>query len=66
MTKLKRLASLGQFEEDDEAYLITVSLDKEEKTLTVTDNGIGMTAEELEKYICNIALSGAMEFIEQY
>ncbi|MBQ7355669.1 MAG: molecular chaperone HtpG [Clostridia bacterium] len=66
VTKLKRLASLGQFEEDDEAYRITVSLDKEEKTLTVTDNGIGMTAEELEKYICNIALSGAMEFIEQY
>ncbi|MBQ8287232.1 MAG: molecular chaperone HtpG [Clostridia bacterium] len=66
VTKLKRLASLGQFEEDDEAYRITVTLDKDEKTLSVTDNGIGMSAEELEKYICNIALSGAMEFIEQY
>ena len=66
VTKLKRLASLGQFEEDDEAYRITVTLDKDEKTLTVTDNGIGMSAEELEKYICNIALSGAMEFIETY
>ena len=66
VTKLKRLASLGQFEEDDEAYRITVTLDKDEKTLTVTDNGIGMTATELEKYICNIALSGAMEFIETY
>ena len=66
VTKLRRLASLGQFEEDDEAYRITVSLDKDEKTLTVTDNGIGMSAEELEKYICNIALSGAMEFIEKY
>ncbi len=66
VTKLKRLASLGQFEEDDEAYKITVTLDKDEQTLTVTDNGIGMSAEELEKYICNIALSGAMEFIEQY
>ncbi len=66
VTKLKRLSSLGQFEEDEAAYQITVSLDKEEKTLTVTDNGIGMSAEELEKYICNIALSGAMEFIAQY
>ena len=66
VTKLKRLASLGQFEEDDLAYKITVALDKEEKTLTVTDNGIGMSAQELEKYICNIALSGAMEFIEKY
>ena len=66
VTKLNRLASLGQFEEDDMAYAIHVTLDKEEKTLTVTDNGIGMSAEELEKYICNIALSGAMEFIEKY
>ena len=66
VTKLKRLASLGQFEEDDLAYKITVALDKDEKTLTVTDNGIGMSAQELEKYICNIALSGAMEFIEKY
>ena len=66
VTKLKRLTSLGQFEEDDMAYAIHVKLDKEEKTLTVTDNGIGMSAEELEKYICNIALSGAMEFIEKY
>ena len=66
VTKLKRLSSLGQFEEDDEAYQITVTLDKDEKTLTVTDNGIGMSAEELEKYLCNIALSGAMEFIQKY
>ena len=66
VTKLKRLSSLGQFEEDDEAYKITVTLDKDEKTLTVTDNGIGMSADELEKYICNIALSGAMEFIQKY
>lgn len=66
VTKLKRLAALGQYEEDDLAYKIDVVLDKDEKTLTVTDNGIGMTADELEKYICNIALSGAMEFIEKY
>ncbi len=66
VTKLQRLSSLGQYQEDEMAYRITVTLDKDEKTLTVTDNGIGMSAEELEKYICNIALSGAMEFIEKY
>lgn len=66
VTKLKRLISLGQLEEDDLAYKITVTLDKDEKTLTVTDNGIGMSAEEVERYICNIALSGAMEFIQKY
>lgn len=66
VTKLKRLISLGGVEEDDLAYKITVALDKNEKTLTVTDNGVGMSAEEVEKYICNIALSGAMEFIQKY
>ncbi len=66
VTKLQRLSSLGQYQEDEMAYRITVTLDKDEKTLTVTDNGIGMSAKELEKYICNIALSGAMEFIEKY
>lgn len=66
VTKLKRLISLGEIEEDDAAYKITVALDKDEKTLTVTDNGIGMSAEEVERYICNIALSGAMEFIQKY
>lgn len=66
ITKLKRLASLGQYEADGNAYRIDVSFNKSEKTLTVSDNGIGMTEEELEKYICNMALSGAVDFIQKY
>lgn len=66
ITKLRRLASLGQYENGDEPYAVRVSLDKEAKTLTVSDNGIGMTEEELEKYICSIALSGALDFIQKY
>ncbi|MBE6627400.1 MAG: molecular chaperone HtpG [Ruminococcaceae bacterium] len=66
ITKLKRLASLGQYEGDESPYRIDVTLDKVAKTLTVADNGIGMTAEELDRYICQIALSGALEFVEKY
>ncbi len=66
VTKLKRLASLGQYDGGDESYAVKVVLDKEEKTLTVSDNGIGMTEEEMEKYICSIALSGALDFIQKY
>ena len=66
VTKLKRLHSLGQYDGDDGSYSVKVTLDKTAKTLTVTDNGIGMTEEELEKYICSIALSGALDFIEKY
>ncbi|MBQ9806837.1 MAG: molecular chaperone HtpG [Clostridia bacterium] len=66
VTKLKRLASLGQYDGGDEIYRIDVILDPVAKTLTVSDNGIGMTAEELDRYICQIALSGALEFVEKY
>ena len=66
VTKLKRLASLGQYDGGDETYRIDVTLDKTAKTLTVSDNGIGMTAEELDRYLCQIALSGALEFVEKY
>ncbi len=66
ITKLKRLNSLGLYDSADEPYAITVSLDTEEGTLTVSDNGIGMSEEETQKYICNIALSGAIDFIKQY
>lgn len=66
VTKLKRLASLGQYTADDTPYRITVSFHKSNKTLTVTDNGIGMTAEEVEKYLCRMAISGALDFIKQY
>ncbi|MBQ1963772.1 MAG: molecular chaperone HtpG [Clostridia bacterium] len=66
VTKLRRLASLGQYDNGDEVYRIDVILDKTAKTLTVSDNGIGMTEEELDRYICQIALSGALEFVEKY
>ena len=66
VTKLRRLSSLGQYDDGGEVYSVRVTLDKEAKTLTVSDNGIGMTEEELEKYICSIALSGALDFIQKY
>ncbi len=66
ITKLKRLSSLGQYEEDGAPYRITVSFNKSDKTLTVTDNGIGMTADEVEQYLGNMAISGAIDFIKRY
>ncbi|MBS5726114.1 MAG: ATP-binding protein, partial [Clostridiales bacterium] len=69
VTKLRRLISLGDEaarDIPDEGFRVTVALDKDAKTITVTDNGIGMTEEEVEKYICQIALSGALDFIEKY
>ncbi len=66
VTKLRRLTSLGEVKDIDDDYKITVKADKEEKTITVSDNGIGMTEEELDKYLCNIALSGALDFINKY
>lgn len=67
VTKMKRLASLGEREEQEgEHFRVDVVLDKENKTLSVMDNGVGMTHEEVDRYICNIALSGAMEFMEKY
>ena len=65
-TKLRRLCSLGQVHDIDENFKITVKLSAEDKTITVSDNGIGMTADEVERYICQIALSGALEFVEKY
>jgi len=69
VTKLRRLISLGDEtarDISDEGFRVDVILDTNEKTLTVTDNGIGMTRDEVEKYICQIALSGALDFIEKY
>ena len=66
VTKHKRLVSLSEAKESIEPYKITVRVDKALKTITVSDNGIGMSAEEIKKYICQIALSGALEFIEKY
>lgn len=66
ITKLKRLQSLGETPETGEPFRVDVVLDQTAKTLTVEDNGIGMTEEELKKYICSIALSGAVDFIRKY
>ena len=66
VTKHKRLVSLGEIEGDDEAYRITVTVDKTAGTLTVSDNGIGMTEDEVARYLGNIALSGALDFVSKY
>ncbi len=66
VTKLRRLDSLGEISLSEESFAVNVCLDREAGTLTVTDNGIGMTEEELQKYICSIALSGALDFIQKY
>lgn len=66
ITKHKRLVSLSEASESAEPYAITVSVDKDAKTLTFSDNGIGMTADEVKTYINQIALSGAMDFISKY
>lgn len=64
--KLKALASLGTFKGELGDLTIRISVDKEKKTLTVSDRGIGMTAEEVEKYINQIAFSSAEEFLKKY
>lgn len=66
VTKLKRLSSLGEAKDIADDFKITVKIDKAAKTLTVSDNGIGMTEDEVRRYICQIALSGALEFIQKY
>ena len=64
--KLKHLASIGEFDGDTENLKIEVKLDKDNKTLSVIDQGIGMTKDEVVKYINEIAFSGAEDFLEQY
>lgn len=64
--KLKRLSSLGHVSDIGSDFKITVTVDKEAGTLTVSDNGIGMNEEEVRTYICQIALSGALDFIQKY
>lgn len=64
--KLKTLASMGKFTGDLSDLTIEVRLDKENKTITVIDKGIGMTIEEVDRYINQIAFSGAEEFINQF
>ncbi len=64
--KLKTLASAGDFKGEMGDLTINVKIDKEAKTLTFSDNGIGMTGEEIQKYIAELAFSGAEEFVEKY
>lgn len=64
--KLKTLVSLGEVKGNTENLKVEVILDKAKKTITIRDNGIGMTGEEVEKYINQIAFSGAEEFVEKY
>lgn len=64
--KLRTLAGKGEYSGDLSNAKVRVSVDKDAKTITVSDNGIGMTAEEIEKYINQIAFSGAEEFLEKY
>jgi molecular chaperone HtpG len=64
--KLKRLASLEEFKGELGDLKVKVSLNETDKTITVSDRGLGMTAEEIKKYINQIAFSGAAEFVEKY
>jgi len=64
--KLKKLASMGEFNGELGDLKIEVSFDKEKKTITVSDKGLGMTGEEIKKYINQIAFSGATEFVEKF
>lgn len=67
VTKLRKLALIGEFEENNEAsYRIDVIASAKDKTLTFIDNGIGMTADEVNEYINQIAFSGASDFLEKY
>ncbi len=64
--KIKRLAALGEYTGDLGKTRVEVSVNKKKKTLTVSDSGLGMTAEEIKKYINQIAFSGATEFVEKF
>ena len=64
--KLKTLSSLGEFKGEFGDCTIDVKIDEKAKTLTVIDHGVGMSKEEVEKYITQIAFSGAEEFVEKY
>ena len=65
-TKLKHLISIGEAETELGDAKIEISIDKDAKTLTIKDQGLGMTADEVEKYINQIAFSGAEEFLDKY
>ena len=64
--KMKTLKTIGELNTDIKKLRVEVILDKADKTIIIRDNGIGMTAEELDKYINQIAFSGAEEFVNKY
>ena len=64
--KIKRLSSMGQYSGSIGEPMVSVAFDKEARTITISDNGLGMTAEEIKKYINQIAFSGAEEFVEKF
>lgn len=64
--KMKTLSSLGEFKGELGETAVNVAFDKDKKTITITDNGIGLTADDIEKYINQVAFSGAAEFMENY
>ena len=65
--KLERLIAMGEADAiEQEAFRIDVLLDKENKTLTIRDNGLGMTEQEVVEYIAQVAFSGAVDFMEKY
>ncbi len=67
ITKLKKLELMGEYEKpEDVEYKIQVTVNPNEKTITVSDNGLGMTEEEVDEYINQIAFSGAQDFLEKY
>ncbi|MEO6254841.1 MAG: molecular chaperone HtpG, partial [Ferruginibacter sp.] len=64
--KLKTLSSIGEAKGELGNLKVTIKIDKEKKTLTISDTGLGMTAEEIDKYLNQVAFSGAEEFLEKY
>ncbi len=64
--KIKRLSSLGEYKGDLGELKVSVAVDEKKKTITISDNGLGMTGEEIKKYINQIAFSGATEFVEKF
>ena len=64
--KLSTLSRVGEFEDDIDNCKVEVKIDEKKKTITISDSGIGMTEEEVEKYITQLAFSGATEFVEKW
>ena len=64
--KLKQLAAMGQYEGNVEQLNIKVSVNEQRKTITISDQGLGMTADEIKQYINQVAFSGATDFVEKY